>query len=917
MGVTSIIQWNAQSIAPKKAELIQQIKDFQTSIVAIQESRLHRETGFRIPNFSMLHQEGHTTNGISHGGVALFIREDIPHRQVHLQTTITAIAATVTIKSTFTICNIYSPQSHTLNENLLNHLYQQLPQPCLIVGDFNAHNPLWGGNDTDARGRAVENFITFNQLNLLNGHQPTRIEGLHETSIDLSICSPSLEPELEWSILDTPLDSDHCPIIIQCEDQNQTSQPNLPQGWNIKLAVWEIFSASDTWKDLPDVPTSNRDSLLTDLYSRFEIASSQSIPPRTTHKHYPNPWWNEELKLSKRLREEAYHNYRRNKTRQNCLIWKRLRAQHKYRVNKYRKESFREFISEMKSDAPMQKIYDRMRKIKGRPPRKINFLRDGNTVYTKGEDISNKLAKSFSDVSSTNNYSDIFKRHKIQCEQTPLDLNDNNNEQYNRPFTIRELNHALSSTKDSSPGPDGIHYQMIKNLPKNAKEHLLAIYNKFFNEGHFPEQWKRAIVIAILKPGKDPLYCISYRPIALTSCLCKLFEKMISFRLYDFADIRNLLTNVQCGCRRDRSTLDHLVRLEKEVYTAFAKNEQIISIFFDIEKAYDMTWRHGIIRDLHTYGLRGKLLIYIKEFLKERYFRVKVNNFISREYSQENGVPQGSVLSVLLFAIKINSIIQYLPTDNPNIMISLFVDDLQISCRHPDINNVKLNLQNCLDQINQWSQKNGFKFSSPKTQVIRFQKPYSNPNTPSPDLFFNNNLLSYNNQAKFLGLIWDPKLTWKPQIKKLKGDCVKSLNLLKTVVALKWGADQFCAMKIFRMYTRSKLDYSAPLITAATESNLKTLQPIINEGVRTAFGIFRSTPVESLLTIANEMTLKERSDYLSCRYFLRMKSNLQNPAFNHLFISSPSEQRILRNKKTTATRPTHNGHAHSLPNHTQ
>merc|ERR1712237_33159 len=85
-----------------------------------------------------------------------------------------------------------------------------------------------------------------------------------------------------------------------------------------------------------------------------------------------------------------------------------------------------------------------MRKLKGRPPKKISFLKDGNNIYTSTEQISNKLTQSFSNVSSTNNYSNAFKQHKINMEQIQLNLRDNRNEHYNRPFTMKEFNHALS-----------------------------------------------------------------------------------------------------------------------------------------------------------------------------------------------------------------------------------------------------------------------------------------------------------------------------------------------------------------------------------------------------------------------------------------------------------------------------------------
>ena len=88
--------------------------------------------------------------------------------------------------------------------------------------------------------------------------------------------------------------------------------------------------------------------------------------------------------------------------------------------------------------------------------------------------------------------------------------------------------------------------------------------------------------------------------------------------------MNKVFSNIQCGCRRERSTMDHLVRLEHGVRTAFALGEHQIFIFFYLEKAYDMTWRGGILQDMHTLGLRGSLPRYIEQFLKNGYFKVRL-----------------------------------------------------------------------------------------------------------------------------------------------------------------------------------------------------------------------------------------------------------------------------------------------------
>ena len=175
--------------------------------------------------------------------------------------------------------------------------------------------------------------------------------------------------------------------------------------------------------------------------------------------------------------------------------------------------------------------------------------------------------------------------------------------------------------------------------------------------GNFPESWELATIIPIPKPGKDHN---SYRPIALTSCLCKTLERMINVRLVWYLESNNLISPVQSGLRSKRSTNDNLVRLETFIRDAFVAKEHVVAVFFDLEKAYDTTWRHGIMRDLH------------ENFLADRWIQVRVGSTLSEKFDQAQGVPQGSILSTTLFNIKINSIMNCL---DPKTDGSLYVDD--------------------------------------------------------------------------------------------------------------------------------------------------------------------------------------------------------------------------------------------------
>ena len=201
---------------------------------------------------------------------------------------------------------------------------------------------------------------------------------------------------------------------------------------------------------------------------------------------------------------------------------------------------------------------------------------------------------------------------------------------------------------------------MLKHLPDTSLEPLLNIFNYIWTTGKFPDDWQYATIIPIPKPGKDPAKPNNYRPFALKSCPCKTLERMINKRHTWFLESNTHISRFQSGFRSDRSTTDNLVRLETFIRDAFIKKEHVVVclfVFFDLEKAYDTTWRYGILKDIHKLGLRGRRPTFIENFLADRAMQVRVGSSLSDYYDQEQGVPQGGVLSTTLFSIKINDIV--------------------------------------------------------------------------------------------------------------------------------------------------------------------------------------------------------------------------------------------------------------------
>jgi hypothetical protein len=331
---------------------------------------------------------------------------------------------------------------------------------------------------------------------------------------------------------------------------------------------------------------------------------------------------------------------------------------------------------------------------------------NGVTTTAQNE-VTDALSSYFETASSSANYAPTFLVTKVREESRYLNFTTRIAEPYNAPFSMDELLSALKRTRDTSPGPDAIHNQMLRHLPPSALSFLLSMYNRIWIEGSFPSGWGEAIVVPILKAGKDRSLPTSYRPICLTSCVCKLLERMVNSRLVWLLEGRGLLSNIQCGFRRNRSSVDHLVSLEEQIRQAFLTKQLLVAVFFDIERAYDTAWWYAILRTLDHWQIKGHLAMFLLNFMANRRFRVRLGTVLSPPRIQENGVPQGSVLSVTLFAIAINGITSRV---HRPVQCSLYVDDFAIYHRSQSLPAIERQLQLNINRLSLWSRENGFKF---------------------------------------------------------------------------------------------------------------------------------------------------------------------------------------------------------------
>ena len=528
-------------------------------------------------------------------------------------------------------------------------------------------------------------------------------------------------------------------------------------------------------------------------------------------------------------------------------------------------------------------FWHKVRKLSGKfIPSPLPTLKINDTSVTEPSEVTEKLGRHFSDISSPHNYSDEF--WKVRDAQISLKFESDKFEAYNAKFSLREFREALISSEATAPGEDMIMYEMLNHPPDNAKKFLLKIMNKIWETGILPKDWKISIIVPVKKPNKDAFQATSYRPIALTSCVCKLMEKMINTRLVWHLESKGLISPCQFGFRKNRPTLDPLLRLTNQIQQGFAKQCQTIGVFFDLEKAYDTTWRFGVLKQLHKMGIRGRMVKFIQSFLSDRLIKVRVGNTLSQPFMQEEGVLQGSVLSVTLFSVAINNILKEVA---PPVKCFLFVDDLAIYSTGYDAVSTCRYLQRSINSITKWADNNGFKYLSVKSVAMRFTR--SRRVEEIPTLTLKGDILPYEKEVKFLGMILDAKLTWSSHIDALKLKVKTSMNILKVVSGFSWGADKKSFLKLYDSLCRSKLDYGCQVYSSACKILLSQLD-VVHMGLRICLGAFKTSPIESKYVDTEHMPPDLRREELGLRYLMRIKSAPKNPSLRVLKDDTSSQR---------------------------
>jgi hypothetical protein len=265
-------------------------------------------------------------------------------------------------------------------------------------------------------------------------------------------------------------------------------------------------------------------------------------------------------------------------------------------------------------------------------------------------------------------------------------------------FKYSEIQTVINNlSPKTSPGYDLITGKILQELPPNGIKYITHLFNASLLLGYFPNQWKVAQIILLLKPGEPPNDLSSYRPISLLPMLSKVSEKLIFRILLPIIEKQQILPNHQFGFRRHHSTIQQTHRIVSRINEALDTKQYCSAAFLHISQAFDIVWHTSLLYKLRQ-SLPLKYFLLLQSYLSNRHFRVKVGNEFSDLLPVNAGVPQGSVLGPLLYLLYTSD----LPY-SPNTTTATFADDTAVSALDPNPIIASQKLQNRLTSFN-----NGF-----------------------------------------------------------------------------------------------------------------------------------------------------------------------------------------------------------------
>ena len=455
------------------------------------------------------------------------------------------------------------------------------------------------------------------------------------------------------------------------------------------------------------------------------------------------------------------------------------------------------------------------------------------------------------------------------------------------PFSTSDTIDAIKASKNSTAaGPNGITMLHLKHIGPLGIRYLTHLFNLSVRAADIPALWKSADIIPVPKPGKPLDQGTSYRPISLLCPEVKVLERLNLSILKPFLSP----SPSQHGFKSNHSTISAILPLATEVARGFnapkpAARTGLLCV--DLSKAFDVVDIHRLLKKIDATYLHPNMKRWLCAYLRDRKVRVLYQGKSSKWRKVKMGVPQGSVLSPLLFNFLVNDITSSAPIDNS------FADDFHAAFSDVQPSEIALDLESAALELSDQAKDHGLSLSAPKSTVTLFT-PWNREFGRLPPVTLEGGVIPQVNNPRLLGVTFDPTFTFSAHAANIARKASSRLNVIRALSDTSFGHDKECLTATFKSLVRPLLDYAAPIVFPNySASSIRRLQIIQNRSLRLITGCHSASAIDHLHSETEILPVDQHLRLLSAQYLARA---LQPGHVSHDTVTLPSGPR--RSKET-------------------
>ncbi|GFV13676.1 RNA-directed DNA polymerase from mobile element jockey [Trichonephila clavipes] len=688
--------WNANSLRNKIHEVRDFVIEQNFDLFLVQETWLEPGIDTQIANYRLFKdyriEFPHT---VTRGGTAIYCKNEIVHNRVPLPALqgIDATAVQIKIKNAPPLNIISAYVRHNVRRNFPSEDFKKIfnsGSNCIIAGDLNAAHVNWHNAKSTRYGVSLCNLVSnLRGAKLVAPQTATHLQPHQRFGSIIDLAVFKYIPYNHNIRVLSDLSSDHYPVILEINLNTSIikNPEQLSTNWNnFKFA---LNKKPLTTTDLTS--NENTELAISELNQKFSEAFVEASKPK---------FKNGTKILSPEIKSKIHQRNSREIAKD---------------IKSYSHTQWEKHIEALSpEDNTLWRKSSLLRKpFRSIPPLKAALGSTAITPIEKAEVIADSLQEQF----EPNHVADREDFDQRIHEEVENFLATPHGQKIEPTSPTEVLTYVQRIKPKKSPGLDQISNRMIKNLPLKFLLFITLLINQLFKNNYFPDSWKTAVVIPILKPDKNPDLAQNYRLISLLSSLSKVYEFVLLRRLNQHCAASNMIIPQQCGFRPKCSTVYQLLRVTELIHSGFAKHKATGILFLDIAKAFDKIWHGGLLIKLIRLDFPAPLMKSIHSFLSHRSFRVRVDRILSSPRPIRSGLPQGSLSSPLLFTLYVNDIPQ---TDSSP--LAMFADDTAVISQNKRFFVVISNLQHYISLLELWLNDWKIKVNASKSAILMFTR---------------------------------------------------------------------------------------------------------------------------------------------------------------------------------------------------